>query len=72
MNHDNLKQLNNSKMKEEETNIDCVFCSGAGIAKCFNFAYNKDLRNGTYKLNDLINKHGEHTYCPECHTKPLC
>lgn len=53
-------------MKNKEENlVDCPFCNGTGIAKCVDFAKLDFLPNGHYDLNELTEKYGEYTECPE-------
>lgn len=52
MGQENSDQTN--KSNGLYTVLECVFCKGTGIAKCFDFAKSIDLGNGVYELNELI------------------
>ena len=54
-----------SKSNEFYTVLECVFCKGTGIAKCFDFSDNNDLPKGSYYLNTLIKEKGTYAPCPD-------
>ena len=59
--------MNNQKATDNDcyTVLECVFCKGTGVAKCFDFSDNDDLINGSYELNDLIKEKGTYAPCPD-------
>ena len=61
------KEINNQEGQSNElyTLLECVFCNGTGLAKCFDFDKNKDLPDGTYDLNELTKTKGTYEACPE-------
>lgn len=44
---------------------DCPFCHGTGLAKCVDFDKLGHLPNGEYEFNELLDKYGFYTECPE-------
>jgi hypothetical protein len=47
-------------------NDKCPICEGLCVVKYFDFAKYAHIQNGTYYLNDLIDKYGEFGLCPDC------
>jgi len=46
------------------TVLGCVFCHGTGMVKTFAFD-DKRIPDGSYTLNELIDKYGEYVPCCE-------
>ena len=55
----------NTQVDKQKTKLECVFCKGTGVVKCFDFAENNDLPNGSYDLNTLIKEKGTYEACPD-------
>lgn len=64
-----MKTNEESKPDQESmdgyTMLECVFCKGTGVAKCFDFAENSNLSDGNYDLNNLVEDKGTYAACPE-------
>lgn len=51
-------------MNEKETNGKCQLCNDTGVTEYFEMK--NDIPDGSYGINELLEKYGKICACPDC------